>query len=321
MLDAWHIKIQQMESTMASISESASLFEVNVPEYKHLRQCRKEACQLKELWDTIGMVTSSIRAWETTAWKDINVETMDVECKRFTRHIRNLDKEVRAWDAFTGLESTVLNTLTSLRAVAELQNPAIRERHWRQLVQATGVRFTMDKDTTLAHLLQLQLHNFEDEVRGIVDKAIKEMGMEKILKELQTTWAGMEFQYEPHPRTSVPLLQSDEDLIEVLEDNQVQLQNLMMSKYVAFFLEDVSSWQKKLSTADAVISTWFEVQRTWSHLESIFIGSDDIRAQLPQVSAKEIPLCLFSAPDQRKITHPALLDSFLFCLLKALPTN
>lgn len=27
-----------------------------------------------------------------------------------------------------------------------------------------------------------------------------------------------------------------------------------------------------------------EVQRTWSHLESIFIGSEDIRAQLPEHS-------------------------------------
>ncbi|XP_017386887.1 dynein heavy chain 9, axonemal isoform X3 [Cebus imitator] len=286
MLDARRVEIQQMESTMASISESANLFEVNVPDYKQLRQCRKEACQLKELWDTIGMVTSSIHAWETTPWRDVNVEAMDFECKQLARHIRNLDREVRAWDAFTGLESTVWNTLSSLRAVAELQNPAIRERHWRQLMQATGVSFTMDKDTTLARLLQLQLHHYEDEVRGIVDKAVKEMGMEKTLKELQTTWAGMEFQYEPHPRTNIPLLRSDEDLIEVLEDNQVQLQNLVMSKYVAFFLEEVSGWQKKLSTADAVISLWLEVQRTWTHLESIFIGSEDIRAQLPQDSKR-----------------------------------
>lgn len=290
MLDVWHREIEHMESTMATISKSADLFEVNVPDYKQLRQCRKEACQLKELWDTIGMVTSSIRAWEATSWRDISVEAMDLECKQFTRHIRNLDKELRAWDAFTGLESTVLNTLTSLRAVAELQNPAIRERHWRQLMQATGVSFTMDQDTTLAHLLQLQLHHFEDEVRGIVDRAVKEMGMEKTLSELRNTWASMEFQYEPHARTHIPLLQSDEDLIEVLEDNQVQLQNLMMSKHVAFFLEEVSSWQKKLSTADSVISIWFEVQRTWSHLESIFIGSEDIRAQLPQVPAQGI-LC------------------------------
>ncbi|XP_070629208.1 dynein axonemal heavy chain 9 isoform X7 [Bos indicus] len=285
-LDAWHLETQQMESTMASISASASLFEVTVPDYKQLRQCRKEACRLKELWDTIGLVTSSIHAWEATRWKDIDVEAMDLECKRFARNIRNLDKEVRAWEAFTGLESTVLDTLTSLRAVAELQNPAIRERHWRQLMQATGVTFTMDEGTTLAHLLQLQLHHFEDEVRGIVDRAVKELSMEKVLKELQTTWAGMEFQYEPHPRTCVPLLQSDEDLIEVLEDNQVQLQNLMVSKHIAFFLEDVSGWQKKLSTADAVISIWYDVQRTWSHLESIFIGSEDIRAQLPQDSKR-----------------------------------
>ena len=59
---------------------------------------------------------------------------------------------------------------------------------------------------------------------------------------------------------------------------------MMTSKFVGYFLEQVSGWQKKLSNADAVISIWMEVQRTWSHLESIFIGSEDIRAQLPEHS-------------------------------------
>uniref|UniRef100_A0A4X2LFE0 Dynein axonemal heavy chain 17 n=1 Tax=Vombatus ursinus TaxID=29139 RepID=A0A4X2LFE0_VOMUR len=283
-LDAKNIQIQQMESFMSSISDSTSLFEVNIPDYKHLKQCRKEICLLKELWDMIDLVNSSISNWKVTKWRNINVENMDLECKNFAKQIRKLDKELRAWDAFIGLDNTVKNTLTSLRAVAELQNPAIRERHWNQLMQATGVKFIMNDDTTLEDLLKLELHNFEEEIRGIVDKAVKEMDMEKVLKELKTTWTGMEFQYEPHSRTTVPLLRSDEDLIEILEDNQVQLQNLMTSKYIAFFLEEVSDWQKKLSTADAVISVWFEVQRTWSHLESIFIGSEDIRAQLPKDS-------------------------------------
>ncbi|XP_069510616.1 dynein axonemal heavy chain 9 [Ambystoma mexicanum] len=286
MIDDKHMEIKKMETIMASIFESAALFEVNVPDYKQLKQCRKEVCLLKELWDMITLVKSSMDDWNTTRWREINVDNMDLESKRFAKDIRNLDKEMRAWDAFTGLDNQVKNILTSLRAVAELQNPAIRERHWSQLMQATGVKFTMDEGTTLADLLKLNLHNFEDEVRGIVDKAVKEMGMEKVLKELDTTWSGMVFQYEPHPRTSVPLLKSDEELIETLEDNQVQLQNLMTSKYIAFFLEEVSDWQKKLSTADSVISIWFEVQRTWSHLESIFIGSDDIRSQLPEDSKR-----------------------------------
>lgn len=59
---------------------------------------------------------------------------------------------------------------------------------------------------------------------------------------------------------------------------------MMTSKFVGYFLEEVTDWQKKLTTADSVITIWFEVQRTWSHLESIFIGSEDIRAQLPDHS-------------------------------------
>lgn len=67
---------------------------------------------------------------------------------------------------------------------------------------------------------------------------------------------------------------------------KVQLQNMLTSKYIAHFLQEVSSWQKKLSTADQVITIWMEVQRTWSHLESIFIGSEDIRNQLPEDSKR-----------------------------------
>lgn len=40
MLDVFHQQIQEREAVMASLVESASLFEVNVPEYKQLQQCR-----------------------------------------------------------------------------------------------------------------------------------------------------------------------------------------------------------------------------------------------------------------------------------------
>lgn len=48
----------------------------------------------------------------------------------------------------------------------------------------------------MADLLQLNLHCFEDEVRGIVDKAVKEMGMEKVLSELHSTWTGTETPFD-----------------------------------------------------------------------------------------------------------------------------
>ena len=61
---------------------------------------------------------------------------------------------------------------------------------------------------------------------------------------------------------------------------------MMTSKYISYFYEEISTWQKRLSQVDLIISLWMDVQRTWSHLESIFIGSDDIRKQLPQDSER-----------------------------------
>ena len=41
-------------------------------------------------------------------------------------------------------------------------------------MSATGVKILMDDDTKLSDLLALNLHNYEDEVKNIVDKAEKE---------------------------------------------------------------------------------------------------------------------------------------------------
>jgi len=79
----------------------------------------------------------------------------------------------------------------------------------------------MDEETTLADLLELNLHECEEEVKNIVDKAVKEMSMEKVLRDLHVTWSTLEFEQEKHARTGCMLLRASEELIETLEDNQV----------------------------------------------------------------------------------------------------
>ncbi len=188
--------------------------------------------------------------------------------KKFQRDIKLLDKEMRTWNAYIRLEQILKNMITALRSITELQNQAIRERHWDELMSCTGVQFSMSAQTTLEELLNLNLYNYEEEVRNIVDKAVKEMSMEKTIKDIENTWTTMEFSTDPHPRTGIKLLTASDELIETLEQNQV------------------SSWQKKLSQADQVIQILREVQKTWAHLESIFIGTEDIRKQLPEDSKR-----------------------------------
>jgi len=53
---------------------------------------------------------------------------------------------MRGWDAYIKAEAMIKTLLTSLRVVTELQNPALRKRHWEELVASTKVRHL----TTLA---------------------------------------------------------------------------------------------------------------------------------------------------------------------------
>jgi len=132
-------KLTAIEKMMGDLIVSAAVFEVIVPEYKQLKVCRRELAMIKQLWDYILSVHSCIDDWKTMTWHDLNIDILNEDCKKFAKDVRLLDKEMRAWDAYSGIEATVKNTITSLRAVGELQNPAIRERHWIQLMQATGV--------------------------------------------------------------------------------------------------------------------------------------------------------------------------------------
>lgn len=45
--------------------------------------------------------------------------------------------------------------------------------------------------------------------------------MHVLIRELEATWAIMEFDYSPHDRTGIKLPKASEELVETLEDNQV----------------------------------------------------------------------------------------------------
>lgn len=229
---------------------------------------------------------SNIEDWKRTPWNKIDVEEIDNECKKIGKEMRLMDKDMRMWDAYLDVEASLKNLVIALRAITELQNPAIRDRHWAELVDTTNVKIEINEDTTLSNLVELNLHYFEEDIKNIVDKSVKEGAMEKVIKDLENTWSDMNFENETHLRTGQNMIKISEELMELLEDHQGQLQNMLGSKYIGHFIKEITEWQQSLSNADAVISAWMEVQRKWMYLESIFIGSKDIRKQLPEDSKR-----------------------------------
>ena len=236
-----------------------------VIDYRQIDICMKETRLLKNVWDMIALATTLFSEWKKTKWEEINVEWLSDATKQITKEIKSSDKYVKNWGAYKGLEEAVKNLQTSLPLIQELHHPAMRDRHWKQLMRATGVSFVMGSNFSLGNLLDLKLHEYEDDVLEIVDRAQKELTIERQLKKLTDTWKSMElgFGFESD-NPERPFLQIDEALVEALEDNSMQLQNLIGSKYVQgnnHFLEQVQGWQRKLGMVDVTLNTWKEVYK------------------------------------------------------------
>ena len=80
-------------------------------------------------------------------------------------------------------------------------------------------------------------------------------------------------------------LRSVDDLYAALEDNAVALSTMKASRFAAAFLGALDKWEKALSLISETVEMIMGVQRKWMYLESIFVGSEDIRKQLPTESS------------------------------------
>ncbi|XP_075250106.1 dynein beta chain, ciliary-like isoform X2 [Convolutriloba macropyga] len=280
-------KVHEKMETLKEIQDSAKLFEVGVPDFKALKLCLHEARLLKNVWDHVDLMKHLIDEWTSSKWMEMDLNEIGLKAREFSATLRAMDKQVKEWHVYKGVEDNVKNLLKSLSSVTELRSPSIRNRHWNELMRATGVKIIMTDETQLKDLLALNLHKYEDEVKNIVDKADKEEQMGKAIAEYHKFWDTSDFVFEPAPnRKDVQVIKTDPILMETLEDNQVQLQNMMQSRFVDHFRGEVTEWLHKLTTADSVIQMWFDAQRQWSNLENIFLGSEDLRKRLKEDSKR-----------------------------------
>jgi dynein heavy chain len=166
----------------------------------------------------------------------------------------------------------------------------MRLRHWGYLAKATGKAFTPppeDPHLLMSGILDLQLHKFSADVEEICDQALKEEKMEKQLEALDSFWTKVDWLSDPYQGDeTVPMLKLGEDEFESLENDQLVVQGMLASRYLAQFEETVHKWQHALAMVGEVLLAVTDIQRTWSYLEPLFIHSDEVKKELPETAER-----------------------------------
>jgi len=241
---------------------------------------------IKNVWDVTDMVGTQLKAWRAVAWTSVNVEEMEDGVKALEKELRALDKSIKDEPAYKALQSDLKNMSVSVPLVADLRHPAMRDRHWTQLMDATKIQFVIDAGFKLGDLLALELHKFEEDVGEIVDQAQKEEKMETNLRKLDETWAAADLEFTPFKDSGVDLARMKDEDFELLEEHQVLVQGMMANRYMATFKESILGWNAKLMAVYDVNAILAEIQRSWSHLESLFIHSEEVKKELPDTTKR-----------------------------------
>jgi dynein heavy chain len=180
----------------------------------------------------------------------------------------------------------VVDFQKSLPLLEMLKSDSMRPRHWKKLLPSVEIN---PNTFTLAQLFALNLSGMAEIVEEVVSESNKEVQIEKGLEEVERNWRNEQLNLYKYLRDGVDrgqCLRGTEEITLLLEDNLMNICSMLSSKFVGPFLSEVTKWERRLSLIGETLDAWMTVQKKWLYLESIFIGSEDIKQQLPDAAKK-----------------------------------
>jgi dynein heavy chain len=272
------------------------------------------------LWNVIEEATDFYAESKKTLWSEVNAEDLEDESKRLMKITKNCAKDVRWSKAFSGIDKVNKDFLNTVPLIQALHHPSMRLRHWGYLAKATGHDFTPppeDPTLTVGSLLSLNLHNFTADVEEICDQALKEEKMENQLKILEDFWLQVDWLMDLYVGSDVPLLKMGEEEFEALENDQMVVQGMLASRYLAQFEKTVHTWQHNLAMVSEVFISVSDIQRTWSYLEPLFVHSDEVKKELPETAErfvgidKDVREMLYTLWEKRNCVNGCVKEGLL----------
>ena len=281
--------LNQMEKKRLNLVSAERLFDLPNTEYIEMNAMKKEIDDLNIIYGLYMELQQFSNSQSGTLWSQLNIKSLLEGATFLDKKATKLKKTIQPTRSI--LEA-VVNAVgafkDSLPLIEQLKNPAMKPRHWNELMKLTGVKFNMDPKTfKLRNIFAMNLARFGDEVSKIAYKAGQELKIETQVATLKKYWKSCEFTVRAYTKDGVArgfVLGSTEEIKVDLDDQLLNLTSIGGSRFVGPFLAEVSKWSKSLNNVLDCIDEWFKVQQKWQYLESIFVGSEDIRMQLPEAA-------------------------------------
>eukprot|EP00826_Nyctotherus_ovalis_P029400 TRINITY_DN23229_c0_g1_i1.p1 TRINITY_DN23229_c0_g1~~TRINITY_DN23229_c0_g1_i1.p1 ORF type:complete len:305 (-),score=109.85 TRINITY_DN23229_c0_g1_i1:45-959(-) len=120
-----------------------------------------------------------------------------------------------------------------------------------------------------------------DKVDDITIEAKQQLMIEKRLSDITNRWSNVRFLITPYKENVNEINMKEEEMDKVDED-QTTVQGMVSNKYVSIFEKEVEHWRSSLFNLSENFLGLRDVWKSWMFLEKLFIGSDELKKELPQ---------------------------------------
>ncbi|XP_061907301.1 dynein axonemal heavy chain 10-like isoform X1 [Entelurus aequoreus] len=289
LMESYEAELAKMVEGRQDLANAERLLDLPVTVYPEIVSIQKDMNGFRKVYDIYQDQKAAKNKWSQTLWADLDIYSLQDGVEGFLKDFRKLPKDVRTLPVAYILEGRMKEFRDSLPLLLDLKNEALRERHWKELMERTGTSFDMNPSSfTLENMFAMELHKYADVIGEIVTSGVKELGIEKGVKEVVETWGSMKFIIQPYskgPQQQCSVLGAVDEILLIVDNDAMNLQSMAGSRFVGPFLCTIQQWEKDLSLISETIEVWLLVQRKWMYLESIFIGGD-ISSQLPEEAKK-----------------------------------
>ncbi|CAM9109021.1 unnamed protein product [Choristocarpus tenellus] len=290
LLAEYEERVQACTMKKLELVNAEGLFGLGITDYPELNRVSAELKRLSRIYDLYREQREFEEGNGATPWADLDVGSLQRGVEDLEKKARK-EKQFKEHPTFRAVETRIFNFKDSIPLITNLKNDAMKPRHWEKLIEMTGVKFDASnfKSLTLGNIFQMELHRFTADIDEIVNESVQELKIENEIRKIEATWRKTELVLAKYTKNGVDrsyVLRAADDIKMELEDNMLNLQTMAGSRFVGSFADQVRGWERTLNLVNETLDMWYTVQRKWMYLESIFIGAEDIRLQLPEEAKK-----------------------------------
>ncbi|OAF67720.1 1-alpha DHC [Intoshia linei] len=177
-MEEYKLEIKKYEIYKNELVNGQKLFDLPITSYSKLINIQKKMVFLQDIYDIYEKQKNSREEWAQTLWSQLSINTLQEGIDAYSKKLRKINPDSRQLSTWKALESNIINFKDSLPLFLYLKNEALRDRHWKELMEKTGQSFDMNPKTfTLEKIFSMELHRFEAEIIEITWMVVQQKWM------------------------------------------------------------------------------------------------------------------------------------------------